>query len=392
MRVLLVHDYGVLGGGAERITVDLRDGMRARGYEARLLASTASDLDIANEADVTCFGTNGWPRRLLQVWNPSAVRRLRTELRRFRPDVVHVRMFLTQLSPAILPELRSVPSLLHVGNHQTVCPLNSRLLPDGSTCRERAGRPCRTHGCVSTLGLWRTRVQLAGVQRHLGVFRMVVANSHALARTLAENGIPVTDVIHNGTRVVPPRPPLQDPPTVMYAGRLMPLKGVDDLIRAMAIVAARQPEARLVIAGDGRERLRLEQLSRDLGLAGRVRFAGHVPRPALDDLLARGWVQCVPSRYLEPFANVVAEAMMRGTAIVATATGGTPEQVREGATGFLVPAGDREAMAERLLRLLGDRHLAERMGAAGRDVARDAFSTDRMLDRFEETYARAAHW
>jgi glycosyltransferase involved in cell wall biosynthesis len=388
MRILLVHDYGVLGGGAERVTVDLRDGMRARGHEARLFASTASDFDLANEADVTCYGTNGWPRRLLQVWNPSAVRRLRAELRRFRPDVVHVRMFLTQLSPAILPLLASVPALLHVGNHQTVCPLNTRILPDGSTCHERAGRACHAHGCVSRAGLLRTRVQLSAVRRHVDVFRLVVANSHALARTLSENGIAVTDVIHNGTRDVPARSPLQGPPTVVYAGRLMPLKGVDDLIRAMAVVVGRLPEARLLIVGEGRERSRLESLTREHGLGGSVRFAGHVPRPALDDLVGTGWVQCVPSRYLEPFANVVAEAMMRGSALVATATGGTPELVRDGETGYLVPPGDVEGIADRLLAVLGNRELAERMGAAGRAAAHAGFTTDHMLDRFEAAYAR----
>ena len=139
MKILLVNDYGVLAGGAERITIDLRDGLRARGYDARLLASTASPFALPGQADFTCLGTNGLGRGVLQVWNPWAVSRLRRVLAEFQPDVVHVRMFLTQMSPGILPLLARVPSLLHVGNHQTICPLNTRVLRDESRCGVRAG-------------------------------------------------------------------------------------------------------------------------------------------------------------------------------------------------------------------------------------------------------------
>jgi len=390
MKVLLVHDYGVLGGGAERVTVDLRDALRARGHDARLFASTAADRPMPNEADVVCFGSNGWARPLLQVANPAAVRGLRRTVREFRPDIAHVRMFLTQLSPRILPLLENVPALLHAGNHQTVCPLNTRLLPDGSVCRFRPGRACYRQGCVSVAGLLRTQLQLGSFRRHRHVFRSVVANSCALARTLVENGIEVDEVIPNGTRTSPSRPPLRDPPTVVYSGRLMPLKGVDILVCAMATLVRTRPDARLIIAGDGPERANLTALAGSLGVGNAVRFAGHVARPALDELLGAGWVQCVPSRYLEPFANTIVEAMMRGTAVVASAVGGTPEIVRDGVTGYLVPSGDAPAVADRLLRLLERRDLAEQMGAAGRAIALADFTVDRMVDRFEQVYLRLA--
>ena len=168
---LLVNDYGVLAGGAERITVDLRDGLRSRGHDVRLFASTAEPFRPPNEADDTCFGTNAWPHRVLQVANPWAILRLRGLLAEFRPDVVHVRMFLSQLSPRILPLLAGIPSLLHVGNHQTICPINTITLPDGSPCTFRAGAACRRQGCVSSLGLARTVPQLgagSAITRLLG--------------------------------------------------------------------------------------------------------------------------------------------------------------------------------------------------------------------------------
>ena len=377
----------MLAGGAERITVDLRDGLRARGHDARLFASRARDFPLADEADFTCFGSNGWARRLVQVANPSAVRQLGRTLATFRPDVVHVRMFLTQLSPAILPLLGGTPSLLHVGNYQTICPLNTRILPDERTCTHRAGMACYQSGCVSAIGLARTVVQLGAWRRQRGVFKLIVANSEALAHTLRDNDVDVGRVIWNGTRVISPRPALTDPPTIVFAGRLMPRKGVDVLLRAMARVVERVPAARLVVAGEGPDRSRLERLIAELRLGTHVELCGHLTRPALDERLGVGWVQAVPSRYLEPFTNVLAEAMMRGTAVVATNTGGTAEVMRDGVTGFLVAAGDADALADRLLIVLGDRERAERMGAAGRQIALAELTTDHMVDRFEEAYA-----
>lgn len=387
MKILLVNDYGVLAGGAERITIDLRDGLRARGYDARLLASTASPFALPGQADFTCLGTNGLGRGVLQVWNPWAVRRLRRVLAEFQPDVVHVRMFLTQMSPGILPLLARVPSLLHVGNHQTICPLNTRVLRDESRCGVRAGVACYRQGCVSAAGLVRTLVQLGTWRRHASVFRLIVANSHALADTLRENDVRVDEVIPNGTRVVPARPPLVDPPTVVFAGRLVPQKGVDLLLEAMALVVRQQPDARLIITGEGPERSRIEHRIAEIGLRAHVTLHGHIEHPALAGLLAPAWVQAVPSRSPEPGANVIPEAMMRATAVVATRFDGPPEGLRDGVTGFFVPPFDATALAGRLLELLTDRAQAERMGQAGRDIALAQLTTGRMIDRFESVYA-----
>ena len=387
MKILFVQDYGVLSGGSERITVDLRDGLLARGHDARLFASTAKPLPLPNEADYTCFGTSRWPRRLLQVANPLAERRLRHVLAEFRPDIVHVRMFLTQLSPRILPALEDFPALLHLGGYHVICPIGTRILPDESKCTFRAGVDCYRQGCVSALGLARTLAQFGSWRRHRHVLRRIVANSGALAETLRANDVGVGRVIPNGTRIVDPRPALADPPTIACAGRLMERKGVDVLLTAMRIVVDQLPAARLLVVGDGPDRARVEGLASAMSLQEHVRFDGHVARPALDALLATAWVQAMPSRYAEPSANVIAEAMMRGTAVVSTNVGGSDELIRDGETGFLVPPADPRLLAARLFDVLGDRTRAERLGAMGRRVAIAELSTDRMIDEFESEYA-----
>lgn len=387
MKVLIVNDYGPLSGGAERASVVLRTGLRDLGHDARLFTSTARPVAGENPADYTCFGSENL-RRGLQVANPWAAFGLRRVLSDFRPDVIHVRMFLTQLSPFILRELRGFPALLHLNNYQTVCPLNTRTLPDGSACTVIAGKPCLNAGCVSHLGLARTTVQLGAWRRWRSVFQLLIANSYGLANELACAGLRVDDIIWNGAAARAARPPLGDPPTIAYAGRLVEKKGVGVLIRAMSLLSRTNRDARLLIAGDGPCRRSIEGLIDELGLQDRVTLLGHVPSLDLEHHLADAWVLSVPSVYQEPFANTALESMMRGTAVVGSAVGGMPEIVSDGHTGLLVPPGDASALAGALGRVLADRAFAEQLGATGRAVALAEFSEDRMAERFASVYKR----
>jgi len=149
MKVLLLNDAATPGGGAEILTLGLRRELRSRGVDARIFASSATYGPGGSEADFSCFGTTSGLRTLNRVLNPSAFLRLREVLRSFKPDVVHVRMLMTQLSPSILPLLGKVPSLYHATWHEAICPNGLKLLPDGSQCTTPAGLACLRNGCTS---------------------------------------------------------------------------------------------------------------------------------------------------------------------------------------------------------------------------------------------------
>ena len=388
MKVLIVHDYGTRHGGAELVSLALREGLRRRGHDALLFTSRARPLPLPIEADATCHGSMGPGRRLLQVANPSALIRLRALLRDYRPDVVHVRMFMTQLSPLILPLVRSYPSLLHVVNYDLICPLNTKLLPDGAPCDQPAGFACYRSGCLSLAGLARAAAQQAMWRRWADAFDVIVANSHRVREQLTLAGIPVAHTIWNGVPVCAPRPPLGDPPSVGFAGRLFAKKGLDVLLEAMRLVVAELPTARLLIAGDGPERAGLEALAKRLELTSHTVWLGHLSRDAMERAFAEVWVQAVPSRWEEPFGLVAAEAMMRGTAVVASRGGGLGEQVVDGATGALVPVGDAGALAGALVRILRCRATAEAWGEAARRHAKTHFSEAQVVDQFVALYQR----
>lgn len=384
LKVLIVSDYGTASGGAEIQMLALRDGLRRRGHDARLLTSRARPLPLPLLSDYLCFGTTSRLRGAVQALNPAAAWTTRRVLADFDPDVVHVRMFLTQLSPLILPALRSRPSLMHVDTVRAVCPSGSKLLPSGELCATRYGRVCR--GCLPIQDWPVLMLQMALWRRWRPAFDRIVANSHWTRRRLEEDGVPVDDVVWNGVPAAPARSALAAVPTIAFAGRLAPEKGLDVLLRALRRVRERLPAARLVVAGDGPDRDAIAARITALGLDGHVERLGHVPRAELDARLGSAWVQAVPSLWEEPFGLVAAEAMMRGVAVVATAAGGLAEIVEEGCTGLLVPRGDDEALARALLELLEDPERVRRMGQAGRTRALAHFDEERYVEDFVAIY------
>jgi glycosyltransferase involved in cell wall biosynthesis len=386
MKILLVNDYGSPVGGAEAMTFALRDMLRQQGHDVRLFSSSAGSSVDWRKAEYECYGTLSPFRTLLQTLNPWAYLRLRRVLKEFRPDVVHVRMFLTQLSPLILPLLSDIPALYHVVWYRPVCPTGTKLLPTGSLCREPAGFTCYRNGCVPLRdwGLMQFQMWLWRKWRH--VFKRVVANSRAVQECLMADGVEPIEVIHNGVAVEPVTRVLASRPVAVFAGRLVPEKGVDVLLQAFALVTRGLPEAHLIIAGDGPERAKLDELTEKLELTANVTFLGHVAKGEMETRFASAWVQVVPSRWAEPFGLVAIEAMMRGTAVVASSMGGLCEIVEHGGTGFLVPPNDPQSLADKLMEVLRDRMKAEAMGKSGRDIAEARFSLTRQCNQFLSIY------
>jgi glycosyltransferase involved in cell wall biosynthesis len=388
VKILILNDVAATVGGAEALTLDLRDEMRRLGHDARVFASDAFSAEGQSVADYTCFGTAGPLRTLNRVANPRAWASLRAAMAEFGPDVVHVRMFMTQLSPLVLPLLEGTPSLYHAAWYETICPIGTRLLPDDTICERPPGRACREEGCLSRRAWVALMAQRALWDRWRDVFDLFVANSGAVERRLREYGIGPTAVIWNGVPRRPPRPPLAGPPTVAYAGRLSREKGVAVLLAAFAATTRAIPDARLIVMGDGPERRELERRARELGVESSVVWTGMQPRDAMERELEAAWVHAVPSILEEPFGLAAAEAMMRGTPVVASGHGGLIEIVRHGETGLLATPGDASSFATALAALLADRERCESMGRAAHEWAWTRLSRETCVESFLDAYRR----
>lgn len=169
---------------------------------------------------------------------------------------------------------------------------------------------------------------------------------------------------------------------VVYTGRLTPVKGVDVLLKAWALLPDRS-RLELVLVGDGPQRAELERFVADNGLGDSVVFAGWTSnvRPALRE--ADVYVQ--PSLN-EGLPNSVLEAMAARLPVVATRVSGNEDLVREGVNGYLAPAGDPRALAEALGMALATPAALERMGEASRRFVEETYGAERVLGLLEAAY------
>jgi glycosyltransferase involved in cell wall biosynthesis len=216
-----------------------------------------------------------------------------------------------------------------------------------------------------------------------------VAISSGLAEYLA--GVEAFDpsafeVVHYGIAAQPEGPPPPAEPRLAYVGRLIPIKGVDTLLRAFAAARASVPGLTLDVAGEGSSGNELRALAAHVGVADAVRFLGRVaPATAVYE---RALAVVVPSRG-EGFGMVALEAMERSRAVVASTVGGLPELVRDPETGLLVPPDDVGALTAALTAVAADPARAAAMGAAGRRRALEEFPEERPAERLDALYRAA---
>ncbi len=352
MRVLLIID-SLTVGGAERHLVDLARRLRDRG-ETVLVACSASgpgagELE-ASGVPVEVLGDRLVKRRLSLAF-AWRVRRLVT---RFDPDVVHAHLHAAGWAAAL-----------------ALATSQRRLVVT-----------------EQTEGLWRGRRARACSRLTYRRADRVIAVSDAIARRLAEYGVPREKVTVIRNTVAPgasaERAVAQGGcRTVGVIARLVHEKGIDDLLDALAALRREDRAVRAVIVGDGPLRDALEQRSAALGLNGAVTFLGE--RGDARSLLPTFDVLAVPSR-AEGTPLTILEAMWAGVPMVATTAGGIPEQVRDGREALLVAPGDLAGLHSALRRVLEDRPLAERLAANARHRAETLFCPGRMTDEILAVY------
>ena len=154
--------------------------------------------------------------------------------------------------------------------------------------------------------------------------------------------------------------PKSSTPLVACFGRIKKYKSLDILLHALPRVLREVPELKVVIAGEGDDRPRLERIAQDLGLAGVVKFTGYISEEQKVELLQKVWFK-VATSIKEGWGLTVSEANACGTTVLASDVPGLRDAVRDGETGILFPYGDREKLAGEMIRLLNDRPLRDRL-------------------------------
>ena len=237
-----------------------------------------------------------------------------------------------------------------------------------------------------------------------GAFRLahrVVANSDAVRKQLIREGVAAEKVVRHYNGLDLKRVAVQSGATredilamlgladrhlvTIVANLQHPVKDHPTFLRAAARVHAAIPDAAFVIAGEGKLMAPLRELTAQLGLERDVFFIGRCERVA--ELLSVSDV-CGLSSTAEGFSNSILEYMAAARPVVVTDVGGAREAVIEGETGYIVPAGDDEQMAERMIELLRDPQRACAMGARGRSIVEERFFCDQHLANTLELYSK----
>ncbi len=237
---------------------------------------------------------------------------------------------------------------------------------------------------------------------HLGITRYALGSASAVTATglhLAQQTLrylpqdrPVTVVPYGVDleRFAPAADREQErkPFVVGSVGRLSPEKGLEHLLEAARCLLAEGVDLRVLLAGDGPSRARLERRAAEPPLAGRVEFLGEVEHDAVPEALRRLDVFVMPSTW-EGFGVAALEASACGLPVVASAIHGIPDVVVSGRTGLLVPPRDPAALAAALRRLLEDPSLRRRLGQAGREFVAGAYRWQDNAAAMERVYREA---
>ena len=167
------------------------------------------------------------------------------------------------------------------------------------------------------------------------------------------------------------------------AARLNSIKNISMMISGLKLVLKQKPNTFLVIAGTGEEEARLKMMAEEIGISSRVKFIGL--RFDLAEIYPLFEIFLLTS-FSEGISVTLLEAMASGVPAVVTDVGGNREVVVDGSTGYLVPVGQDDVLAQRIDLLLGDRSLSEKMGAASRQRVKEVFSMQDMMRSYQQLY------
>ena len=390
LRILAVtHNYPRFAGDpAGAFVARIAEGVSARGYEVEVVAPHApgsatqervrgirvhrfrygpDSLERVAYSGSLHQGTLASPLSALAF--PGFLlafgRAVRAAVRRFEPDLIHAHWW---VPGGWFARRWGVPYLI------TCHGSDVRLLERGEVVRKAAA------------GVFRRAARVTAVSNFLA--RDLVRLLPALAERVVVTPMPV-DVAQfqegaRAAKAVPPR--------ILYAGNLVPSKGVDVLLQAVAELRRRGVSCQLKVLGQGPEQDELQSLTRSLGLDQQVTWSAFVGQSEMPGEYGASTITVLPSRgRAEGLGLTLVEALLAGSAIVGTQAGGIPEVVHHEQTGLIAQDGDSLDLANQLQRLLTDDALRKRLTAAGHDHVLSTYAPEVAIGRFLDLYDAVAH-
>lgn len=295
--------------------------------------------------------------------------RLRSLLKKLRPDILHTYLIHGNVLGRIVGRLVGVPiiigSELTIGQAGTLGKLLTKLTNPLTNAVE-VNSETVGKAVVADLGVPKEKIEVIFPGLDLDAF------SGTVNRANIRSEIGVSDDQH----------------LVLFVGRLRPVKGPEYGIKAFAVAVSKKPNLHLVLVGEGEQRSFLENFTTELGIEEKTTFLG--ARKDLPDVLSAADSILMPS-LTEGFPRVANEAMAASKPIVATRVGGIPEAIIDGVTGLLVESKDIDAMSDAIIRVSSDTELQQHLGNTARQHAEVHYSAASYVSRLDEMYSRWAN-
>lgn len=372
MHVAWINESASSVGGAERYVRETATHLKKRGFRSTLLYNVKSRVD----PDYVAPFDGAYPEVDLQ-----------RQLRELAPDLIYAHRIDEDRTPDILAAA-GAPVLRYFHDYKLFCPREHKYTALGhTTCTRTIGLNC--YPCLgfvqrspSPLGIKLISVaSLKRAQRKNQALSAFMVGSTYMAEHVAAHGFDRSR-IHVAPLYTEPRPvePAEgrDQGLALFVGQLIRGKGVDLLLRALALTRG---HIRLMIVGGGKQEGELRALCSELELDSRVTFVGKVPPSEVAKYYARAQLLVMPSRYPEPFGLAGLEGLAAGLPVVAFNVGAVSEWLDDGRDGFVVPAGNVEALATAITNLVDDPELARAMGDRGMRAHRERFLPERHIDQ-----------
>lgn len=352
LKLLWIHDRARGTGGAERYLTQVASGLKASGVTSSLLYGPGySEPEFLQNFD------QAWPA--LEV---------ASQIHRIQPDLIYVHRLPQGVTMAGLLEL-GIPVMRFFHDHQLLCLREHKYTALGQqTCTRPLGGHCytcpgfvvrRNEGIeLRTVGAMKRELDI-----HQGLAQAIVASdylaNHLVAHGFSRQQISVLPLFAQETDI---RPEVaRNPWQFLFAGQLVTGKGLDLLLQALVQV----PEARLWVAGDGRQADKYKAQAARLGLTERVQFLGNQTAAELSRLQTQAAAVVIPSRAPETFALAGVEAMAHARPVIASDVGGIRSWLTPGVNGLTFPSGDVAVLARCIRRLGQAPAQAQAMGRRG---------------------------
>jgi glycosyltransferase involved in cell wall biosynthesis len=382
MRVTHIITRLVVGGAQENTVASVLGLRQKPGVEVHLLSGPTTgpegslESELARMPDIlTRVPALVRPVHPLKDW--LALRQLEKILREQKPDIVHTHSGKAGILGRLAARRAGVPVIIHHIHGPSFGPFQGLLANWLFTAAERYAARVTTHFICSAQAM--TRIYLAAGIGRPEMFTRIFS------------GFKLQPFL-NATNDLALRKKLGIPAGAFVIGkiaRLFKLKGHEDLLLAFQSALPQCPRARLLLVGDGSLRSHLENRARKLGVAEKVVFTGLVPPNEVARYI--GIMDCLAhlsSR--EALSRALPQALAAGKPVVSYDFDGADEICLDGETGFLVRTGDTAAVTQRLLQLANDAPLREQFGRRGRQLVRENFAVEQMVDNLYHLYLKLA--